>query len=1510
MDRKRGREDTPPGVDTDASDTTQIVARQPRTRKPVPKRPRQARDGSEHAHVPDNADEPGDNDEPESDKELEGDEQAEVEQTAKRVPKLRKRKCDGPCSRLLETRKWYKIPGSADKGARECQKCHKARKGKKPPPRKCDGPCGKLLEIEGWYKIPGSADKSARECQRCHNAREGKKRKTLQRTCDGPCGKTLEIRDWYKIPGSADESARECQKCRYARNNPLVTKASSRKFKRGDLATGSRGTRPHRLDKSTVDPTTDLSAPYQTLADVYEERVGAQLDQWTTAINAVVSSSDAPLIADDVDADDDDDDDDDNETAMQNPIAPLRLPLADKRNAQLSQLRNEMRSLSKAPSRDGRNYVSSFVSTKLVLSESKTIDEYRYEVKQGSERRLMAVAYGPSYSKDVALRVASSAVGILNSFPGELDLVSTPLFNGSKFVAIPAAGNKIITALLELELEGTWDPSRLRLPTPEIDKLDPLNNDKLKDTIEWTVRSMMIDPSTGESYEGTYTLPELSGVPTFRMMPNLQFYDHYGNCGFTQDPTSKEDIHKTGLYDPNVEQLEQTEGRLENNLQTEKLLRCLSAHLARTTFVRLDDFKVFCDSWISKIATNYWHRYDVLHLFETAAGLVTIAPDERIEHRFPGLPKFPIPSRDYSRAMPVVTTIVNAWLRSGDIREAWLEGAVKYEAVCSQIVAGEPSSTACSCNEDSQHSTVHPCGSCHGIFLCSRMQKGIFAPKICASCFQLESSDPAAAIDERALKIALRNAKVRGAGTMSEALESVRKFVCRTQSPGGGLVSARWEDYMTSTMRAFSATATAHDGFRISVDAVFPFGIASSGEIHHHAPSNLRLTSTAFNSAKGIHLPAIMAVISDYIRAVGDAEEDTAESGNLHDRLESFSKSLFERLAACRRVRLKCPSTKALREKQTLNDEVFKAMHEQWVSGKLVASDQLEDAKTYKSIDAVKWSTEDLTRLKFLINQLEKEFGVSVTKSTDGCPVVARLPNTSTSSQEWSWVAAANFFFQRLDRLRKRCNRWDATIDTPITLFVECIFQICVGLWDETRPMKENAVWSLDEKKAYKKKYGDLLGLPIVLQAWHPLCLSIGHYHHGLQMRTGWPPDATEMSHRKEGVANISFETSFSNQLKRAYPSSQYQELRAEMKKINLAKEYYDPDLEPADFEMPAFEGGDEADRAADLEEALMSALGDGPVPGAFTEDEEDDATGADDSNEPSPPTRVALAREYDEIQQNFIFRHGNGTADVPGSEDIFKSMNNAAKNGNRTEFDRQRVKLQRLENPSPGSSDSSSSSGSDGFIAQFDKVDHVETYGAKQNKHQVIGKKGRKLGTVTARDRNQVLDRVTFYNAPRRSASSSESSLLQQQMHQASHGLDPKHPEQYGVEHVARMSTVSTTEYFLCNGNGCENTRIPLKYRAVADVNECIFCNLGYHKHDPERVGWCLGGEHGHEAQQSKLVDDDGYDADTCKDCSKDEGEFGDHSSEGEDEDEGIVAGTNDDKADGTEGTDDIMTD
>ncbi|OAG16066.1 hypothetical protein CC77DRAFT_1012736 [Alternaria alternata] len=1419
MDRKRGREDTPPGVDTDASDTTQIVARQPRTRKPVPKRPRQARDGSEHAHVPDNADEPGDNDEPESDKELEGDEQAEVEQTAKRVPKLRKRKCDGPCSRLLETRKWYKIPGSADKGARECQKCHKARKGKKPPPRKCDGPCGKLLEIEG----------------------------------------------------SADESARECQKCRYARNNPLVTKASSRKFKRGDLATGSRGTRPHRLDKSTVDPTTDLSAPYQTLADVYEERVGAQLDQWTTAINAVVSSSDAPLIADDVDADDDDDD---NETAMQNPIAPLRLPLADKRNAQLSQLRNEMRSLSKAPSRDGRNYVSSFVSTKLVLSESKTIDEYRYEVKQGSERRLMAVAYGPSYSKDVALRVASSAVGILNSFPGELDLVSTPLFNGSKFVAIPAAGNKIITALLELELEGTWDPSRLRLPTPEIDKLDPLNNDKLKDTIEWT------------------------------------FYDHYGNCGFTQDPTSKEDIHKTGLYDPNVEQLEQTEGRLENNLQTEKLLRCLSAHLARTTFVRLDDFKVFCDSWISKIATNYWHRYDVLHLFETAAGLVTIAPDERIEHRFPGLPKFPIPSRDYSRAMPVVTTIVNAWLRSGDIREAWLEGAVKYEAVCSQIVAGEPSSTACSCNEDSQHSTVHPCGSCHGIFLCSRMQKGIFAPKICASCFQLESSDPAAAIDERALKIALRNAKVRGAGTMSEALESVRKFVCRTQSPGGGLVSARWEDYMTSTMRAFSATATAHDGFRISVDAVFPFGIASSGEIHHHAPSNLRLTSTAFNSAKGIHLPAIMAVISDYIRAVGDAEEDTAESGNLHDRLESFSKSLFERLAACRRVRLKCPSTKALREKQTLNDEVFKAMHEQWVSGKLVASDQLEDAKTYKSIDAVKWSTEDLTRLKFLINQLEKEFGVSVTKSTDGCPVVARLPKTSTSSQEWSWVAAANFFFQRLDRLRKRCNRWDATIDTPITLFVECIFQICVGLWDETRPMKENAVWSLDEKKAYKKKYGDLLGLPIVLQAWHPLCLSIGHYHHGLQMRTGWPPDATEMSHRKEGVANISFETSFSNQLKRAYPSSQYQELRAEMKKINLAKEYYDPDLEPADFEMPAFEGGDEADRAADLEEALMSALGDGPVPGAFTEDEEDDATGADDSNEPSPPTRVALAREYDEIQQNFIFRHGNGTADVPGSEDIFKSMNNAAKNGNRTEFDRQRVKLQRLENPSPGSSDSSSSSGSDGFIAQFDKVDHVETYGAKQNKHQVIGKKGRKLGTVTARDRNQVLDRVTFYNAPRRSASSSESSLLQQQMHQASHGLDPKHPEQYGVEHVARMSTVSTTEYFLCNGNGCENTRIPLKYRAVADVNECIFCNLGYHKHDPERVGWCLGGEHGHEAQQSKLVDDDGYDADTCKDCSKDEGEFGDHSSEGEDEDEGIVAGTNDDKADGTEGTDDIMTD
>lgn len=266
--------------------------------------------------------------------------------------------------------------------------CYKARKGKKPPqkkpPRKCDGPCGRTLETSNWYKISGSADESARECKKCHTARKGEKlpKKKLRRKCDGPCGRTLETTEWCKIPGSADKSARECKKCRNARNNPLVTKASSRKFRRGDLAINNRVTRPHRLDKSTGDPTTDLSAPYQTLANIYEERVGAELDRWTTAINAVVSSSDAPLIADDVDADDDD-----NETAMQSPIAPLPLPLADKRNAQLSQLRNEMRSLSKAPSRDGRNYVSSFVSTKLVLSESKTIDEYRYEVKQGSERR-------------------------------------------------------------------------------------------------------------------------------------------------------------------------------------------------------------------------------------------------------------------------------------------------------------------------------------------------------------------------------------------------------------------------------------------------------------------------------------------------------------------------------------------------------------------------------------------------------------------------------------------------------------------------------------------------------------------------------------------------------------------------------------------------------------------------------------------------------------------------------------------------------------------------------------------------------------------------------------------------------------------------------------------------------------------------------------------------------------------------------------------------------------------
>jgi hypothetical protein len=126
-----------------------------------------------------------------------------------------------------------------------------------------------------------------------------------------------------------------------------------------------------------------------------------------------------------------------------------------------------------------------------------------------------------------------------------------------------------------------------------------------------------------------------------------------------------------------------------------------------------------------------------------------------------------------------------------------------------------------------------------------------------------------------------------------------------------------------------------------------------------------------------------------------------------------------------------------------------------------------------------------------------------------------------------------------------------------------------------------------------------------------------------------------------------------------------------------------------------------------------------------------------------------------------------------------------------------------------------------------------------------------------------------------------SKNQIKQHTEDQASHGNPVCNPEQYDTDanadadHSARDPAAERVSYLICNGYGCEKLQIPYKYRAVKDVNECIFCNLRYLRTPSHRIRWCSGagsGRGGHDQTvDSFKVDDyqEGEDKALCIFCA-----------------------------------------
>lgn len=86
----------------------------------------------------------------------------------------------------------------------------------------------------------------------------------------------------------------------------------------------------------------------------------------------------------------------------------------------------------------------------------------------------------------------------------------------------------------------------------------------------------------------------------------------------------------------------------------------------------------------------------------------------------------------------------------------------------------------------------------------------------------------------------------------------------------------------------------------------------------------------------------------------------------------------------------------------------------------------------------------------------------------------------------------------------------------------------------------------------------EFLGLPMTVFEKHPLNFSIGHRHHGNQMRTGFSglyPHSLE--DYDEELSNICFETHLSNHTKWDHAESEYDDIRKDMASVHLVTAHY-----------------------------------------------------------------------------------------------------------------------------------------------------------------------------------------------------------------------------------------------------------------------------------------------------------------------------------------------------------------
>lgn len=439
-------------------------------------------------------------------------------------------------------------------------------------------------------------------------------------------------------------------------------------------------------------------------------------------------------------------------------------------------------------------------------------------------------------------------------------------------------------------------------------------------------------------------------------------------------------------------------------------------------------------------------------------------------------------------------------MATGDILQTWIVLAREVDATNRRIRNGEPSPGTCHCDTASRLVNFHVCGQCGKDSLCQDMDQHVYGYRACPSCISSSGKLPSAVertIPESVTRAVYLEFKLshlpRNQHTKDLISTAILSLKDQTTGHSG-----------TSYVNAFSGNQeippaeTCHC-LMFSIDAIFPFGRDQQGNARVHVADNLCIIPIALNYCKHTSLPVFMNALGQFRREY-EALEQRIKSGNgsaLH-QLAALQCDIVKKCRQYTDIRTKVPYRKDHRMRMKIDSKQLEYLKEEWVSGKLHPGSQQQFIRRWIHTSGKRitcgWSTSQRATITRIVCEIEEWTGIQLPKY-DGCPYFA---HEGARPENWSWVTTYILADERLQRMTTACNRKWPTIDNAMTIFLEMIFQVCVG-----RMVIDNDDQDFENKMKLQGEYREFLGLPLVLDYHNPLCLVVAHKVHGQQMRTG-----------------------------------------------------------------------------------------------------------------------------------------------------------------------------------------------------------------------------------------------------------------------------------------------------------------------------------------------------------------------------------------------------------------------